>query len=108
MPTWASAACTRKAPRFGFCWRRLTASMAFRSTLRTPGGRPWGLSCSPSGPSSTQRFRTRWTVDTCVPCEVARYGLGAPAFGVQRDHGGATLSPLRDLVIGRVATHHPE
>src|SRR5215208_5954138 len=40
----ASAACTRNAPRWGFCCRRLMASIALRSTLRTPEGRPWGLS----------------------------------------------------------------
>ena len=62
-PTCASAACTLKAPRLGFCCSLLTASMAFRSTLRTPGGLPCDLSSRPSTPSSTHRLRILWTVE---------------------------------------------
>jgi hypothetical protein len=59
MPICASAAWMRNSPRFGFCWKRRIASMAFRVTFLTPGGLPWGLSSSPSGPSSAHRFRIR-------------------------------------------------
>ena len=42
----------------GFSCKRLTASIALRSTFRTPFGLPRFLSSSPSGPSSTQRLTT--------------------------------------------------
>ncbi len=63
IPICASAAWILNSPRLGFCWKRLTASMAFRVTLRTPVGLPWGPSSKPSGPSSTHLLSTRYTVD---------------------------------------------
>src|SRR5215213_6835515 len=67
IPICARAAWIRYSPRWGFCWKRLTASIALSVTLRTPGGRPWGLSSRPSIPSSAHRFGTLWTVALCTP-----------------------------------------
>jgi hypothetical protein len=41
------------ADALGFRRRRLTASIALRVNLQTPGGLPWGLSSRPSTPSRT-------------------------------------------------------
>ena len=45
------------AEALGFFCRRLTAAIAFRSTLLTPLGRPLFLSSRPASPSSIQLLK---------------------------------------------------
>jgi hypothetical protein len=43
-----------------------------------------------------------------MDAQVAGYGLGAPALGVEGHHGQPALAALRDLVVGREAPHHAQ